>query len=72
MAHNWTNDGTFNANGGTVVFNGSTGQTIGGNTATTFGNLTIGNAAGVTLNQAAAIDNASFSTPAGWRWGPTT
>ena len=53
VAGDWTN----NSNAGnlltnkatTVIFNGSTSQTIGGTLATTFNNLTINNAAGVTL-----------------------
>lgn len=37
---NWTNNGSFTANGGTVIFDGST-QTIGGTTPTVFNNLSI-------------------------------
>jgi len=52
---NWTNDGTFTANAGTITFNGSSTQTIGGSGATTFNNLTINNSAGVTLNNNATV-----------------
>jgi len=45
---NWTNNGQSNVGNGTVIFAGSTAQTING--STTFGNLTINNANGVTLN----------------------
>jgi|GEM_PF-1056483 len=42
---NWTNNGTFTDNSGTIVFNGTAAQDIIG--ATTFNNLTVNNAAGV-------------------------
>jgi hypothetical protein len=38
--NNFTNNGSFTANGGTVVFSGTT-QSINGSTATTFNNLTV-------------------------------
>ena len=49
---NWSNNGTFNQQTGTVTFNGSTGQAIAGSAKTTFNNLTINNAAGVALSGA--------------------
>ena len=42
---NWTNNGTFSDNGGTVTFNGTVAQDITG--VTTFNNLTVNNTAGV-------------------------
>ena len=43
---NWTNNGTFTANAGTVSFTGTTAQTITGTSI--FNNLTINNVTGVT------------------------
>ncbi len=40
---NFQNNGTFNANGGTLVFNGSSPQTISGSTVTNFYDLTTSN-----------------------------
>lgn len=42
---NWSNSGSFIADGGKVVFNGSSAQTISGTTATNFHDLTINNTA---------------------------
>lgn len=39
---NWTNNGTFIHNNGTVTFTSSNGQNIGGSSGTNFNNLTIG------------------------------
>lgn len=55
----WTNDGTFTADGGTVVFDGGTEQNLTLNVPTTFANLTVG--AGTTLVEAVAADNATVS-----------
>jgi len=43
---NWSNGGTFNANNGTVIFNGTTTQTIANPSGETFGNLTVNKSAG--------------------------
>jgi predicted outer membrane repeat protein len=57
VSGNWTNNGTFTANGNTVNFNGSGAQAIGGSTATTFNNLTIANAgSGVSLTANATVN----------------
>jgi len=62
VGHNFTNNGTFIPRLGTVTFNGTVLQDIGGSSMTTFKNLTINNTlgnttAGVTLQQAAAVDS---------------
>jgi len=45
---NWTNTGgTFSSGAGTVSFNGSVAQTIGGSVSATFNNLTINNSSGL-------------------------
>ena len=50
VSGNFTNNGTFTANQGTVVFNGSTDQTINGtSTSTVFNNLTINKTLGKIL-----------------------
>ena len=46
LAGNYSNGGTFTHNSGTVNFNGSTAQTIGGSASSTFNNLTIANTSG--------------------------
>jgi len=42
----WTNNATFTSGTGTVIFNGSTAQTLTGSVVTTFNNLTINNTSG--------------------------
>ena len=46
----WTNNGTFLERSGTVEFNGTSAQLLGGFTLTQFNNLTINNPTGVSLN----------------------
>jgi len=46
---NWTNNGTYTANSGTVSFVGSSASSIGGSGTTTFNNLVVNDAAGVTV-----------------------
>jgi hypothetical protein len=64
VSGNWTNNGTFTANTGTVNFNGGSAQTISGSSTTTFNNLTINNSAGVSLS-ADIIINATLTLQAG-------
>lgn len=54
---NFTNNGSFNANGNTVSLEGTTAQTVGGNSQTTFRNLTLDNssATGIDLNNGITI-----------------
>ena len=49
VTRNWTNNGVFTANGGTVIFAGST-QTLNGSTATVFNNLTIAGGSTTTIS----------------------
>ncbi len=44
---NWTHDGVFNENNGTVIFSGANNQTIEGNPDETFYNLTVNKSAGI-------------------------
>ncbi len=54
---NWTNNGTFNGSTGTVAFNGSSAQTIGGSAVTAFTSLTIASTGGgVSLTQNATVN----------------
>ena len=46
---NWTNNGVFTANAGTVIFAGST-QTLNGSTATLFNNLTVASGSTTTIS----------------------
>jgi predicted outer membrane repeat protein len=64
VSGNWTNNGTFTPNNGTVNFNGTLAQTIGGSSTTTFNNLTINNSLGVSLGADIAI-NAILTLQAG-------
>ncbi len=52
IGRNWTNNGNFIAQSGTVTFNGSAAQTIGGTTVTNFNNITLNNATGASLTNA--------------------
>ncbi|PIV26228.1 MAG: hypothetical protein COS37_07490, partial [Anaerolineae bacterium CG03_land_8_20_14_0_80_58_20] len=62
---NWSNSGTFTPGTGTVTFNGSSAQTIGGTSATTFNNLTVNNASGVSLSSVDATMNGTLTFTAG-------
>lgn len=54
---NWTNNGTFTANGGTVVFTGTSPQSIGGTSSTTFYNLTMNGTGLKTLGINTTVSN---------------
>jgi hypothetical protein len=57
VSGNWTNNGgTFTCGTGTVNFNGTTTQTIGGASGTTFNNLSLNNSIGVDLYSATTIN----------------
>ena len=61
ITKNFTNGVTFAANGGTITFNGSTAQAIGGASTTTFNNLTVNNSLSgnaLTLNSPAIVSAA--------------
>jgi trimeric autotransporter adhesin len=57
VSGNWSRAGTFNHNNGTVVFNGTGPQNIGGSLPTTFNNLTIAGSSGKTLTQNITVNN---------------
>ena len=62
---NWTNTGTSTATGGTVTFNGTGNQAIGGTSVTTFNNLVINPSAGITVsvtNNIQVLGNLTAST----------
>ncbi|MBI5435621.1 MAG: hypothetical protein HY937_00650 [Nitrosomonadales bacterium] len=52
---NFSNSGTFNRGTGTVTFNGTVAQTLGGTAATTFNNLTLSNTATPATNATVTI-----------------
>jgi len=49
---NWTNNGSFTQQNGTVSFAGTSAQSIAGSSVTNFNNMTISNSAGVTASTA--------------------
>ncbi|HVM46634.1 MAG TPA: Ig-like domain repeat protein, partial [Candidatus Acidoferrum sp.] len=56
LGGNWANNGaTFTAGSGTVTFNGSSAQTLGGTAATTFNSLTINNSTGMMLGASPTV-----------------
>ena len=56
IAGNWTNNGTFVQQTGTINFNGTNAQTIGGSSKTTFASLIADNTTGLTLTTATDIE----------------
>ncbi|MDR3653863.1 MAG: hypothetical protein P4L34_12950 [Paludibacter sp.] len=69
IAGNWSNSGIFNPEAGSIIFNGTSAQTITGNT--TYNNLTINNSAGVssvndlTVNGTLYLQSANTSATQG-------
>jgi hypothetical protein len=57
LKKNWTNEGTFIAQSGTVNLSGTQLQEIGGTSVTTFHNLNLSNATGAKLTVDAALAN---------------
>ena len=64
LAGNWSNSGSF-LQPATVVFNGTSPQTIGGSNLTVFNALTISNSAGVSLSGVDATVNGILSLSGG-------
>ena len=59
---NWTNNGTsFVAGTGTVIFNGSTAQSLNGTTQTNFNKVQINNASGVNLSSQNMVINGNVA-----------
>ncbi|HNW70274.1 MAG TPA: T9SS type A sorting domain-containing protein [Bacteroidales bacterium] len=66
LAGNWINNNTFNSGTGTVVFNGSASQSIGGSAVTTFNNLIVNNSGGgIALNNIDAAINSTLTLTMG-------
>ncbi|MGD1046538.1 MAG: T9SS type A sorting domain-containing protein [Bacteroidota bacterium] len=55
IAGNFANNGTFTCGTSTVIFNGTSGQSISGSAATTFNNLTLNNSAGLSLSNSITV-----------------
>lgn len=66
IAGNWINNGATSPSAGSVTFNGTTLQSIGGSAASTFGGLVISNPAGVETN--ADVTGASLAINSGSRF----
>jgi hypothetical protein len=58
LAGNWSNTGTFTPGSGTVVFNGTSAQTL--SNANTFNNLTINTSAGVTAGDGQTVNGVLY------------
>jgi len=62
VAGDFTNNGTFTAEAGTVVFNGSEAQTISSASALAFNNITFNNSNGINLGVAPAVNGTATFT----------
>jgi len=58
IAGNFTNNGAFNANSGTLTFNGSSSQSILGSTNTSFNNIASSNSSTVTFSSSQSLTGA--------------
>jgi hypothetical protein len=58
LTGNWVNNGSYTPGSGSITFNGTAAQTIGGNAATSFYNLILNNPAGATLANAQTVAHA--------------
>lgn len=68
VAGNFINNGTFNANSGTVIFNGETNQAIGGTSVTTFRNMTVSNTSQIVSIESAQNLSGILTLTAGSRF----
>jgi hypothetical protein len=62
VARDWTNNGTFTHNSGTVTFDSTNASTIGGSSTTVFRNLTLTKGAAVAVTASAAFTVANTLT----------
>jgi hypothetical protein len=62
VAGDWTNNGSFTANTGTVTFNGTNNQSIGGSNSTTFATLAISNTGTSPTNVVSLAKNTTVGT----------
>ncbi|MCK5079089.1 MAG: hypothetical protein KAR09_04045, partial [Bacteroidales bacterium] len=56
VSGDFTNSGVADLGDGTIIFNGTAAQTIGGTTVSEFGNIEINNSAGVSLGVSSQVD----------------
>ena len=60
---NWTNNGTYTAGSGLIVFDGTSSQTIEGSSTTAFKDVEFSNTSGITIDQEPTINGtATFSS----------
>ena len=71
VAGSFTNNGAFNANAGTVTFDGAAAQIIGGSTPSTFANLVVNKSAG-TLSTTQAVTVSGDTTVTAGTFAPAS